>query len=273
MPQPQPSNYYRGYFGRFYDPPQYGSAWLDHILHGTSCQAHRDQSMILIRCGLCACVSFAIPTAFSVAKLAESSFSSDIYHSLTKRQYSGNTYNQLTDGTPCRPISVIYARGTSQSGNVGDAAAIGPVLFNNIASKVGGIGGLAIQGVNYSADIIGFLQGGNPQGTTAMLNVITSTASRCPSTKIVLAGYSQGGQVVYNTAQKLSAALGARITAVVTFGSPRLGQSLGTISPSSIWGICHTGDNICEGGILVTDEHRNYQKDAPAAAQFIFGKV
>jgi cutinase len=33
---------------------------------------------------------------------------------LTKRQYSGDTYNQLTDGTACRPITVIYARGTTQ---------------------------------------------------------------------------------------------------------------------------------------------------------------
>jgi cutinase len=40
---------------------------------------------------------------------------------LTKRQYNGNTYNQLTDGTACRPITVIYARGTTQAGNVGAA--------------------------------------------------------------------------------------------------------------------------------------------------------
>ena len=33
---------------------------------------------------------------------------------LTKRQYNGDTYNQLTDGTACRPITVIYARGTTQ---------------------------------------------------------------------------------------------------------------------------------------------------------------
>jgi cutinase len=33
---------------------------------------------------------------------------------LSKRQYSGDTYNQLTDGTACRAITVIYARGTTQ---------------------------------------------------------------------------------------------------------------------------------------------------------------
>lgn len=224
---------------------------------------------------LLAITSLSAPTAFPITKLVDflDSTLGSYVNSLGKRQYSGNAYNQLTDGTACRPISVIYARGTSQAGNVGEATAIGPVLFNSIATRVGGVDKLAVQGVNYSADIIGFLQGGNPQGTTAMLNVITSTASRCPLTKIVLAGYSQGGQVVYNTAQKLSPALGARISAVVTFGSPRLGQPLGTIDPSRTWGICHTGDNICEGGIWITDEHRNYQKDAPAAAQFIFSMI
>jgi cutinase len=42
-------------------------------------------------------------------------------HTLTKRQYNGDTFNQLTDGTACRPITVIYARGTTQAGNVGAA--------------------------------------------------------------------------------------------------------------------------------------------------------
>ena len=115
--------------------------------------------------------SLSAPTAFPITELAEPAGSK---FGLSKRQYSANTYNQLTDGTACRPISVIYARGTSQAGNVGEATAIGPVLFNNIASKVGGIEKLAIQGVNYSADIIGFLQGGNPDGTKAMVNVITT---------------------------------------------------------------------------------------------------
>lgn len=41
---------------------------------------------------------------------------------LEARQYGGDTYNQLTDGTPCRDITVIYARGTTQDGNVNPLA-------------------------------------------------------------------------------------------------------------------------------------------------------
>jgi cutinase len=37
--------------------------------------------------------------------------------------------------------------------------------------------------------------------------------------------------------------------------------------------ICHNGDNICDNGIIVIGEHRNYEKDAPQAAAFVASKV
>lgn len=91
---------------------------------------------------------------------------------LTKRQYSGTTYNQLTDGTACRPISVIYARGTTQAGNVGDVGSEGPTFLNAIAARVGGASRVAVQGVNYPADVFGFLAGGSAEGATTMFNLI-----------------------------------------------------------------------------------------------------
>ena len=93
---------------------------------------------------------------------------------LDKRQYSGSTYNQLTDGTACRAISVIYARGTGQQGNVGDSAAVGPLFFNNLASRVGGTSQLAIQGVTYPANVAGFLAGGDATGSTTLTNLIST---------------------------------------------------------------------------------------------------
>ncbi|KAH5754096.1 hypothetical protein HBI88_194040 [Parastagonospora nodorum] len=194
-------------------------------------------------------------------------------HAIPKRQYSSSTYNQLTDGTACRPISLIYARGTGQQGNVGDAAAVGPLFFNQIASRVGGTSQLAIQGVTYSASVSGFLQGGDPTGSTTMTNLIGSTASRCPNTKIVLSGYSQGAQLVHNAAVRTSAANAARVAAVVVFGDPKRGQSFGSIATSKTLTICHTGDNICEGGTSITGAHLNYQNDAGTAGAFVAGKV
>jgi len=37
--------------------------------------------------------------------------------------------------------------------------------------------------------------------------------------------------------------------------------------------ICHKGDNICDGGILVLPPHRNYNMDAGTAADFVIAQA
>ncbi|CAI6333662.1 unnamed protein product [Periconia digitata] len=208
-----------------------------------------------------------------IAALAVTASLTSAAPTVEKRQYTGSTYNQLTDGSACRPISVIYARGTSQQGNVGDSQAVGPLFFNQIASRVGGTSQIAIQGVTYPANVAGFLAGGDAAGSTTMTNLISQTASRCPNTKIVLSGYSQGAQLVHNAAQRTSSANAAKVAAVVVFGDPKRGQSFGSITSSKVLTICHSGDNICEGGASITPAHLNYQQDAGTAASFVAGKV
>lgn len=60
---------------------------------------------------------------------------------------------------------------------------------------------------------------------------------------------------------------------VVVFGDPKRGQSFGSIASSKTLTICHTGDNICEGGTSITAAHLNYQNDVGTAATFVAGKV
>jgi cutinase len=192
---------------------------------------------------------------------------------LSKRQYSGDTYNQLTDGTACRAITVIYARGTTQAGNVGEPNSEGPTFFNALAARVGGIGRLAIQGVTYPANVFGFLAGGDAAGATTMFNLINQAATRCPSTKIVVSGYSQGAQLVHTATQRLSAATAARVNAVVTFGDADRDESFGLVAANKVLIICHVGDNICDNGIIITPEHRNYEIDAATAAAFVAARV
>ncbi|KAL4728273.1 hypothetical protein ACLX1H_005015 [Fusarium chlamydosporum] len=188
--------------------------------------------------------------------------------SLQARQFSSSTYNQLTDGTPCRPVTMIYARGTTQAGNVGDPAAVGPLLFNNLASRIG-LNNLAVQGVTYAANVAGFLAGGDAAGSRTMANLIARAASQCPSTKIIISGYSQGAQVVHNAAGMLSSSVTNRVTAAVTFGDPKQSQPFGSIPSSRTRVYCRSGDNICDGGIIITPAHSQYQQDAPAAAAWI----
>jgi cutinase len=97
---------------------------------------------------------------------------------LAKRQYNGDTFNQLTDGSACRDVSLIFARGTTSPGNVGEAGSEGPTFFNAVASRVGAAR-LAVQGVNYSASILGFLSGGDAAGGTTMFNLINDVSLSC----------------------------------------------------------------------------------------------
>lgn len=56
---------------------------------------------------------------------------------------------------------------------------------------------------------------------------------------------------------------------VLIFGDPNDGDPVGTIPSSKVKIICHDGDNICDGGILVLPAHLNYQEDAQTAAEWV----
>lgn len=133
-----------------------------------------------------------------------------------------------------------------------------------------GAGAVSVQGVEYSASVEGFLQGGDPTGSAAMATMIQGTAQNCPSSKIVMSGYSQGGQLVHNAAAMLPATTMAQVSSVVIFGDPNNGQAV-TNAESKTLVICHAGDNICDGGDLILVEHLTYSKDAAQAATFAAG--
>lgn len=76
----------------------------------------------------------------------------------------GNYENGLYTGV-CAPVTVIYARGTLESGNVGLLA--GPPFFDTLRALLG-TNNVAIQGVDYAAVTAGFLAGGDVSGSALM---------------------------------------------------------------------------------------------------------
>jgi cutinase len=89
-----------------------------------------------------------------------------------------------------------------------------------LASAVGPTN-LAVQGVNsYSASVDGYLAGGDAKGSTAMAEQIRSLYAKCPGTKLVVGGYSQGGQLVHNALGMLDATTAGWVGKVVIFGDP-----------------------------------------------------
>jgi len=92
----------------------------------------------------------------------------------------------------------------------------------------------------------------------------------CPDTKLVLVGYSQGAQVVHNTARAVGPALMNQVNSVVLFGDPfgRTGPVQDAEDKSLV--LCHQGDDICRNnGILVLPPHLTYELDVPLAAGYI----
>ena len=111
-------------------------------------------------------------------------------HASPIEQRAGNlgtstTQNGLTDGG-CKAMTVIFARGTTETGNVGTLT--GPPFFQALSTAVGA-DNLAVQGVDYPADIPGFLAGGDATGSKLMASLVSQTATKCPNSKIVISGY------------------------------------------------------------------------------------
>lgn len=65
----------------------------------------------------------------------------------------------------CADMIIVFARGTTEAGNVGSI--VGPPLLAAVKSAAGGKT-VAMQGVDYPANIPGFLAGGDRQGSAVM---------------------------------------------------------------------------------------------------------
>jgi cutinase len=160
---------------------------------------------------------------------------------------------------PCSDIKVVFARGTDDTpglGRVGDA-------FSSTLSTLVGGRSLTTYAVNYPASY-DFLTAAD--GATDAADFISTLTQQCPSTRIVLGGYSQGAAVVdmlagipplgnkigeVGSAPPLPASLVPNVTAVAVFGNPSTKFSIPVTS--SVFGgraidLCKDGDPICSRG-------------------------
>jgi predicted esterase len=58
----------------------------------------------------------------------------------------------------------------------------------------------------------GFLAGGDANGSKLMAQLVGQAQTKCPNTKVVISGYSQGGQLVHNSAKMLNATTAAAVS-------------------------------------------------------------
>lgn len=107
----------------------------------------------------------------------------NLSNTISKRLSLSDTRNQLGE---CRPVTVIFARGTIETGNVG--AIVGPPFFSALGLAIGDEN-VGVQGVDYLATILGYLEGKDTNGAATLASLLEQAVSLCPLTQIVLSGY------------------------------------------------------------------------------------
>ncbi|KAK4695129.1 cutinase, partial [Lecanoromycetidae sp. Uapishka_2] len=182
---------------------------------------------------------------------------------------TGATDNDIINGI-CKDFTLIFARGTTENGNIGDI--VGPPFVAALTSMLGS-SRVAVQGVNnYPADIAGFLAGGSATGSQDMAELIAQTMQQCPHTKLCVGGYSQGAQVAHNAANMITQAQTDFINSVVLYGDPDDGEAFGEVPASKVSTDCHLGDDICLHGDLILPPHLDYCLDVTQEAAFAVQK-
>ena len=156
----------------------------------------------------------------------------------------------------CPAAEVIFARGTNEPPGLGR---VGDAFVDSLRQQTGGMN-IDTYGVNYAASKLQ-LHGGD--GANDTINRVKDTVSKCPNTKIVLGGYSQGASVMdivagvpiggINWGSSLPPEYASNIVAVATFGDIA-DRSGGTLpSQSALLGskaidLCNPSDPICHAG-------------------------
>ena len=167
----------------------------------------------------------------------------------------------VAGATPCPDVDLIFARGTSEPAGVGR---VGQALSSQLSGQLGGRS-MGVYAVNYPATY-DFLAAAD--GAADATAYIANTAERCPSTRFILGGYSQGAAVVdmlmgipplgskvgdVGSAPPLPYSLADRVAAVAVFGNPSTKFGIpvsAALAPFAGKGIdlCNNGDPICSQG-------------------------
>ncbi|KAH8157995.1 hypothetical protein CIB48_g10245 [Xylaria polymorpha] len=134
------------------------------------------------------------------------------------------TANPVEQRQACPGVYVFGARETTAPAGYGTAGGLVSMVTAAYANSQSSAitypacgGQAACGGVDYDSSAT--------QGTAAVVSAVNSLNSRCPDTKIVLIGYSQGGQIMDNAlcggaGQTLSGTALAAVKAAIFMGDP-----------------------------------------------------
>jgi cutinase len=159
---------------------------------------------------------------------------------------------RFASADPCPDVEVVFARGTNEPPGVGS---IGQAFVYALRSQVPerSVGDYA---VNYPAtdDFASSLSAGSGDARAH----VQSMAANCPSTRLVLGGYSQGAAVIDITTDQLPPQVANHVAAVALFGNLEsaatrtLGGSpipaIGPLYRPKMIDLCVPDDPVCSEG-------------------------
>jgi len=206
----------------------------------------------------------------------------------------GPTATASASADSCAAVEVVFARGTFEAPGVG---ATGQAFVDALTARLPGKA-VDVYAVNYPASLD---FGRAVDGIVDASNEIQTIANQCPSTKIVLGGYSQGAAVAgYTTSSAvpagftlpagltgpMPASVASHVAAVALFGTPDdwfLGLVDHSAPPIAIGDqytaktiqLCATGDPVCFPGGLDRSAHSSYKSNGMAdqAADFVAARL
>ncbi|PKS05307.1 hypothetical protein jhhlp_008680 [Lomentospora prolificans] len=180
-----------------------------------------------------------------------------------ERRQGRTTRNDLENGDAgdCPSVIMIYARGSTEPGNMG--ITVGPALAS--AMERAFPNDIWIQGVGgpYTAALApnALPKGTNQASIDEATRLFELANSKCPNAAVVTGGYSQGSAVVGNALTEAGATIQDQVKGAVLFGYTKNQQNNGVIinyPPEKTEVFCNRGDAVCTGSLAILPAHLQY---------------
>jgi len=179
---------------------------------------------------------------------------------------------------PCPAVEVAFARGTGQPPGVGN---VGQAFIDSLGSQISGRS-LGVYPVNYPATQAFAASAQN--GADDLVAHVQDMVGRCPNTRLVLGGFSQGAGVVDLATPAMPPQALDHVAAIAVFGNPTspLARNLsGAVFPpigppysAKTTDVCAGGDPACsDGGNIMA--HGSYVQSGltAQAATFVAARL
>lgn len=166
---------------------------------------------------------------------------------------------ESTAADACTPYIMLYARGTTESGELG--ATVGPALKAGLATdKNWSVRGISSRD-GYDASLAGIYCIGM-DGGMACKGILEKMVAQCPNSKFVTAGYSQGAMVARICVAYASEAAKSKVVGILTYGDPFNGATVKGFDSSKIKINCNSNDGVCKGDFSIGVGHLSYSTGA-----------